>query len=60
MDFPGKKTGVGCHPLFHGIFPGQMEPRSPVSPVLQADSLPLRHLGSPSGKYSGWLFYMQF
>ena len=25
-----------------------IEPRSPVSPALQADSLPLSHLGSPS------------
>ena len=23
MDSPGKNTGVGCHALFHGIFPTQ-------------------------------------
>ena len=26
-DSPGKNTGVGCHALFQGIFPG-MEPTS--------------------------------
>ena len=23
MDYPGKITGVGCHPLLQGIFPTQ-------------------------------------
>ena len=23
MDFPGKNTGVGCHFLLQGIFPGE-------------------------------------
>ena len=32
---PGKNTGVGCHSLLQGIFPG-FEPRSAA---LQADSL---------------------
>ena len=32
-DSPGKNTGVGCHALLQGIFPG-IEPRSPT---LQAD-----------------------
>ena len=35
--FSGKDNGVGCHVLLQGIFPTQ---GSPVSPVLQADSLP--------------------
>ena len=39
-DSPGKNTGVGCHFLFQGIFPTQ------GTPALQADSLPLSHLGS--------------
>ena len=37
-DSPGKNTGVGHHALFQGI-----ELTSPVSPALQADSLPLSH-----------------
>jgi len=43
--FSGKKywRGVGCHFLFWGRPNPGMEP---VSPVLQADSLPLNHLGS--------------
>ena len=42
---PGKNTGTGCHFLLQEIFPTQG-----VNPHLlywQADSLPLRHLGSP-------------
>ena len=54
--FPSKNTGVDCHVLLHVIFPIRgsklpdpgIEPMSPVSPALQADSLLLRHLGSPS------------
>ena len=46
-DSPGKNIGVGCHVLFQGIFP-EMEPASPVSPTLQADSLLLSHWGSPA------------
>ena len=46
-DSPGKNTAVGCHALLQGIFPTQ---------GLQADSLPLGRLGSPTqhhecGKY---------
>ena len=44
LGFPGKNTGVGCHSLLERIFPTGIEP---VSPALQADSLPLSHLGSP-------------
>ena len=45
--FSGKNTGAGCHFLLQGDFsnPG-IEPMSPASPVLQADSLPLSHQGS--------------
>ena len=35
-DSPGKNTGLGCHTLLQGIFPGI----EPGSPALQADSLP--------------------
>ena len=35
-SFPGKNTGVGCHFLCQGIFPGI----KPVSPALTTDSLP--------------------
>ena len=34
-DFSGKNTGMGCHALLQGT-----QPVSPVSPALQADSLP--------------------
>ena len=44
-DFPGKKTGVGCHFLLYGIFWTQ---RSNLHLLhWQMDSLPLSHLGSP-------------
>ena len=45
-DFPGKNTGVGCHALLQGDLtnPGIKS----VSPALQADSLPLSHLRSPT------------
>ena len=36
-DSPGKNSGVGCHALLQGIF--LIEPLSPESPALQADSL---------------------
>ena len=48
MSFPGKNIGVDCHFLLQGIFSTQG-----LNPCLsrllhwQADSLPLRHLGSP-------------
>ena len=42
-DSPGKNTGVGCHALLQGIFPGI----EPMSPTLQTDSLP----SEPPGKH---------
>ena len=46
---PGKNTRMGCHFLLQGIFPTQGS-NSHLLRVLhfQADSLPLRHLGSPN------------
>ena len=47
-NFSGKNTGAGCHFLLQGTFQTQrLNPR--LLPLLrwQADSLPLRHLGSP-------------
>ena len=44
-DFPGKKTGVGCHFLFQGIF--LIKAVEPGPPALQADSLPSEPLGKP-------------
>ena len=39
-DFPGKNTGVGCYFLLQGNLPNWgIEPPSPVSPALKADSL---------------------
>ena len=45
-DSPGQNTGVGCHSLLQGIFP--IQGSNPMSPSLQADSLPTE----PSGKGS--------
>ena len=45
-DSPGQNTGVGCHSLLQGIFP--IQGSNPMSPPLQADSLPTE----PSGKGS--------
>ena len=46
LDFPGKNTGVGCHFLLQGIFPGEgpgiksSRPRDGIQvSALQADSL---------------------
>ena len=44
-DSPGKNTGVGCHALLQEIFPTQGS--STCLLHWQADSLPVRHLGSP-------------
>ena len=44
-DSPGKNAGVGCHFLLQGIFPTQGLNMHLLH--WQADSLPLRHLGSP-------------
>ena len=42
-DFPGKKTGVGCHVFLQEDLPNPgIEPRSPA---LQVDSLPSEPLG---------------
>ena len=46
-DFPGKNAGVGCHFLLQGIFLTQG--LSPLSPALQADSLPSELPGKPKG-----------
>ena len=43
-NFPGKNTAVGCHFLLQGTF--LSEELNPHLLVWQADSLPLRHLGS--------------
>ena len=45
MGFPRQDTGVGCHFLLQGIFPTQG--LNPGLPHWQAESLLLRHLGSP-------------
>ena len=44
MGFPRQEYWVDCHFLLQRIFPTQ---RLFMSPVLQADYLPLNHLGSP-------------
>ena len=44
-DFPGKNAEVGCHFLLQGIFQG-LNPHLLSLLNWQADSLPLRHLGS--------------
>ena len=47
-DSPGTNTEVGCHGLLHGDLPEPgIEPRSPASPSLQADSLPTESPGKP-------------
>ena len=56
-DFSDKNTGVGCHFLLQGIFPTSDWTSSPVSPALQAYSLPLNHQRSPKytdGGGGGW------
>ena len=45
-DFPGKNTGLGCHFPSLGDLPNPgIEPMAPVSPALQADSLPAKLSG---------------
>ena len=44
-NFPGENIGVGCHFFFRGIFLTQRS--NPRLLHLQANSLPLCHLGSP-------------
>ena len=47
-NFPGKKTGVGCHFLLQGIFPTQgSNPHLLHLLHWQVNTLPLNHLGSP-------------
>ena len=49
-NFPGKNTGMCCHFLLWGIFPTQGANPSLLHLLYwQADSLLLRHLGSPTG-----------
>ena len=43
-DFPGKRTGVGCHFLFQGIFPTQG--LNPGLPHCRQTLYPLSHQGS--------------
>ena len=46
--FSGKNIGVGCHFLTPGDLPEPIiKPTSPVSPALQADSLPAEPSGKP-------------
>ena len=45
-NFPGKNTGTGCH-FLRGIFPTRGS--NPSLLHRQVDSLPLHHVGSPSG-----------
>ena len=46
-NFPGKKSGAGCHFHLQGIFlDAVIKPMSPMSPALQMDSLPIETLGS--------------
>ena len=47
MDSPGKNTGVGCHAPPGDLLDPGIEPMSPVSPALQADSLRAEPLGKP-------------
>ena len=56
MGFSRKNTGVGCHFLFHGIFP--TPGWNPCLLHWQADSLPLRYLERPNSyrqKVECWL-----
>ena len=47
-DYPGKNSAVGCHFLLQGIFPIQGSNLCLLHLLRwQADTLPLRHLGSP-------------
>ena len=51
-DFPGKNTGVGCHfPPLGNLLDPEIEPSSPVSPVLLAASLPSEPSGKPLSPY---------
>ena len=54
-DSAGKNTGVSCHALIWGIFPG-IEPRSPT---LLADSLPSKPPGKVKNTEVGSLSLLQ-
>ena len=58
MEFPRQEYWSGLPFPTPGDPPNPgIEPRSPVSPALQADFLPLYHLGSPT--YTGlWVNYI--
>jgi len=43
-DSPGQNTGVGSYSLLQGIFPTEIEPRSPA---LEMDTLAAEPLGKP-------------
>ena len=49
-NFPGKNSGVSCCFLLQGIFPAQGWNLHLLH--CQADSILLRHLGSPNPKYA--------
>ena len=55
---PGKNTGMGCHSLLQGDLPNPV--LEPVSPALQADSLPSEPLGKPPFPESGSSFYGKY
>ena len=54
-NFPGKNTGVGCHFFLHGIL--QTQGLNPHLLHLQADSLPLSHLGGPIQDVATRIFF---
>ena len=57
MDSPGQNTGVGILSFLQGIFPTQVEPRSPT---LQAGSLPAEPPGKPRNTGVGSLSLLQW
>ena len=58
--FSGKNTGVDCHVLLQGIFLNwKSNSQLPVSPALQADSLPIEPPGKPYAS-SRWRTFGSF
>ena len=55
---PGKNTGMGCHSLLQGDLPNPVH--EPVSPALQADSLPSEPLGKAPFPESGSSCYGKY
>ena len=49
QDFPGNRTGVGCHFLLQGIFPTQGS--NPALPLCKQTLYRLSHQGSPPSKF---------